>query len=82
MTLAEQIYELVKTLPPDQASEVLTFAEFLRAKHSSEAPSNPSVDQIPWSDFIYSLAGAWGQDFPNLEEIREELGQDILRESL
>jgi hypothetical protein len=82
MTLAEQIYELVKTLPPDQASEVLTFAEFIRAKNSNEFPSPASVNQMPWSDFIYSLAGAWGQDFPSLEEIREELGQDIQRERL
>jgi Protein of unknown function (DUF2281) len=82
MTLAEQIYELVKTLPPEQASEVLTFAEFIRAKNSNEVLLRASVDQIPWSDFIYSLAGAWEQDFPNLEEIREELGQDIQRERL
>ncbi|WP_228043655.1 DUF2281 domain-containing protein [Dolichospermum sp. LEGE 00246] len=33
MTIAEQIYALVKTLPPDQADEILTFAEFIRAKH-------------------------------------------------
>jgi len=33
MSIAERIYELVKTLPQNQASEVLTFVEFIRAKH-------------------------------------------------
>ena len=32
MTIAEQIYTLVKDLPPEQASEVLTFAELIRTK--------------------------------------------------
>ena len=33
MTLAEQIYTIVKTLPPGQASQVLTFAEAIRSQH-------------------------------------------------
>jgi hypothetical protein len=82
MTLAEQIYALVKTLPPEQASEVLTFAESFRAKHSDEHLSVQADDQAAWANFVYSLAGAWGQDFPDLEEIRKDSGQDIDRESL
>ncbi|WP_244944981.1 DUF2281 domain-containing protein [Nostoc sphaeroides] len=35
MNIAEQIYALVKSLPQEQASEVLTFAEFTRTKHLS-----------------------------------------------
>ncbi|BAP57320.1 hypothetical protein THII_3023 [Thioploca ingrica] len=32
MTLAEQVYEVAKTLPTNQASEVLDFIYFLKAK--------------------------------------------------
>jgi hypothetical protein len=69
MTIAEQIYALVKSLPPDQASEVLTFAF-------------NAVDSMDWSELVYSLAGAWGEDFPALEVIRAESGQDTVREIL
>ncbi len=34
MTIAEQIYTIVKNLPQDQANEILAFAEFIRTKHS------------------------------------------------
>jgi hypothetical protein len=43
MTLAEQIYLLVKTLPPEQAGEVLTFAEFIVTKHQNV---NQSISQV------------------------------------
>ncbi|MEG4035991.1 hypothetical protein QUA03_19420 [Microcoleus sp. S36b_A4] len=33
MTIIEQIYAIVKTLPQNQASEILTFAELIRAKY-------------------------------------------------
>ncbi|WP_238393373.1 DUF2281 domain-containing protein [Myxacorys almedinensis] len=33
MSIAEQIYAIVKSLPQEQASEILTYAEFIRAKH-------------------------------------------------
>ncbi|MBO1064335.1 MULTISPECIES: DUF2281 domain-containing protein [Nostocales] len=82
MTIAEQIYALVKTLPPDQADEILTFAEFICAKHLNNSQNVENIDQLPWSEFVYSLAGTWKDDFPTLEEIRTESGQDILRESL
>ena len=82
MTIAEQIYALVKTLPPDQADEILNFAEFIRAKHLNNSQNVENIDQLPWSEFVYSLAGTWKDDFPTLEEIRTESGQDILRESL
>jgi len=40
------------------------------------------VDLTPWAELVYSLAGAWKEDFPTLEEIRDESEQDIQRESL
>ncbi len=83
MTIAEQIYAIVETLPKDQASEILTFALIICAKHNSANQRIDTVDSpIPWTELVYSLAGAWARDFPTLEDIRAESGQDILRESL
>ncbi|MEG3840538.1 DUF2281 domain-containing protein [Microcoleus sp. herbarium14] len=82
MTVIEQIYAIVKTLPPNQASEILTFAEFIRAKYLNGNQSTDTVDALtPWTELVYSLAGTWTEDFPTLEEIRAESGEDILRES-
>ena len=33
MSIAERIYETVKTMPEQQAAEVLDFAEYVKAKH-------------------------------------------------
>lgn len=83
MTIAEQIYAIVKTLPQNQASEILIFAEFISAKHNTANQPIGTVDSpIPWTELVYSLAGAWARDFPTLEEIRAQSGQDILRENL
>ncbi|MCC3404950.1 MAG: DUF2281 domain-containing protein [Microcoleus sp. PH2017_10_PVI_O_A] len=83
MTIAEQIYAIAKILPKDQASEILTFAEFVCAKHLSANQQTDTVDSpIPWAEFVFSLAGTWGKDFPSIEDIRAESGQDILGESL
>jgi hypothetical protein len=57
MTIAEQIYELVKSLPQEQASEILTFAEFIRAKHLNANQPIDTVAPLPWAEFVYSLAG-------------------------
>ena len=82
MTVIEQIYAIVKTLPQNQASEILTFAEFVRAKYLNANQSTDTVDDLtPWQEVVYSLAGTWAEDFPTLEEIRAESGEDILRES-
>ena len=82
MTVIEQIYAIVKTLPQNQASEILTFAEFIHAKYLNGNQSTDTVDPLtPWQELVYSLAGTWAEDFPSLEEIRAESGEDILRES-
>ena len=83
MTIAEQIYTLVKTLPQEQASEVLAFVEFICAKHlNANQPSSTVNSSIPWAELVNSLAGAWANEFPTLEDIRAGSGRDILRESL
>ncbi|MEG4967499.1 DUF2281 domain-containing protein [Microcoleus sp. B6-A1] len=80
--MIEQIYAIVKTLPENQASEILTFAEFIRAKYPNDNQSTDTVDSLtPSTELVYSLAGTWAEDFPTLEQIRAESGEDILRES-
>ncbi|MEG4395737.1 MULTISPECIES: DUF2281 domain-containing protein [unclassified Microcoleus] len=82
MTIIEQIYAIVKTLPENQASEILTFAELIRAKYLNENQSTDTVGSLtPSTELVYSLAGTWAEDFPTLEQIRAESGEDILRES-
>ena len=83
MTIAEQIYAIVKTLPQDHASEILTFAEFIRAKHSNaNQPISTVESPVPWTELVNALAGTWNEDFPTLEDIRASSGENILRESL
>lgn len=79
MTIAEQIYTLVQSLPQDKASQVLMFAESMQSELGSRSGH---VDERPWAEFVYSLAGAWSDDFPHIEEIRENAGQDVVRETL
>ena len=77
MTIAEQIYAIVQTLPQDEAREILTFAEFICAKHLNANQPIGTVDSpIPWTEFVYSLAGVWAKDFPTLADIRAESGSD------
>jgi hypothetical protein len=78
MSIAEQIYALVKALPQEQASEVLTFVEFVRHK---ERRSTDAIDSASWEELVFSLAGSWADDFPGIEDIRGT-GQDVQRESL
>lgn len=81
MSIAEQIYELVKSLPPAQASEVLSFAEALHAKCVNLRQTARAGASDPWAELVDSLAGAWKEDFPSLQDIRGS-SEDILRESL
>ncbi|MFM5888955.1 MAG: DUF2281 domain-containing protein [Dolichospermum sp.] len=81
MTIADQIYALVKTLPPVQAEEILNFAEFIRNKHLNTNQNINNSQNLSWEELVYSLAGSWKDDFPSLEEIRSSTGEDVLRES-
>jgi hypothetical protein len=42
MTTADRIYELLNTLPPEQANEVLDFAEFLQQKAVQKSQLTPT----------------------------------------
>ncbi|WP_353931181.1 DUF2281 domain-containing protein [Okeanomitos corallinicola TIOX110] len=81
MTIADQIYALVKTLPPAQAEGILNFAEFIRNKHLNTNQNINDSQNLSWEELVYSLAGTWKDDFPSLEEIRSSAGEDVLRES-
>lgn len=70
MTSAERVYELVKDMPPNQISEILNFAEFIKQKSTSKnseasttnskepqlQPLMVSKGYVPdgWKDAIYS----------------------------
>ncbi len=59
MTIAEQIYSLVKTLPQDQVSEILTFAEYICSKNlAADQPSDTEEAQF-WDELVSALAGSW-----------------------
>lgn len=48
MTIAEQIYTLVKTLPQDEANEILTFAEYIKSKHENGVqPTDLEEPELP-----------------------------------
>lgn len=66
MNIAEQIYALVKSLPQEQAREVLSFAEFIRNKNLNDKQPIGTVDSVSWAEFVYSLTGTWKEDFPSL----------------
>lgn len=53
-----------------QLSQSKWIANLIREKLQSE-----------WPDSIVALSGSW-DDFPSLEEIRAELGQDSAREQM
>lgn len=85
MATAETIYELVKKLPDEQINLVLGFIQFL-LKGEWILPATPETDsagetsqQLPWPELVQSLSGAWA-DFPSLDDIRNEQGQDYPRE--
>ena len=79
MTVAEQIYELVRALPEEKAAEVLTFAKSIREKQMSQ--KSPSLEQISaWHQFLDSIDPADWEDFPTAEEIRANQGEDAPRE--
>ncbi|WNV04105.1 DUF2281 domain-containing protein [Candidatus Methylospira mobilis] len=62
--IAEKIFEAVKTLPDQQAAEVLDFAEFLKARQASQRTNalEESSNTDDWSDFE-QFAGAWSGKF-------------------
>jgi hypothetical protein len=72
MSTAETIYELVKTLPEEQANLVLRFTQFVRqqASQPQERPAATSSEDLSaWSTLVHELSGSWS-DFPEPEALR------------
>lgn len=82
MSTADTIYELVKTLPEEQANLVLKFTQFIQQEslqpYSAADVSTPEKLQS-WRMLVQELSGAWA-DFPSAEELRASLGRDLARE--
>ena len=57
-------------------------AEFTCSKNLNPNQIVNDSANLSWTELVYSRAGTRKDDFPSLEEIRSEAGQDILRESL
>lgn len=55
-TIAEQIYEVVKTLPERQAAEVLDFAEQAKARHPAQPPMVADGDREALCAELQALA--------------------------
>jgi len=49
--IAEQVFEAIKTLPDQDAAEVLDFVEFLKAKRREKALANPDRHQYDGAAF-------------------------------
>ena len=64
MTIAERIYETVKSMPEQQAAEVLDFAEFLMKKRCSSEP-DLSVEE---SRKLSAEMQAWVESQPQQPE--------------
>jgi hypothetical protein len=84
MSTAEKVYELVKTLSEEQAKLVLKFAQVVqqRGRQSKTASEGQASENIQsWHTLVQELSGSW-PDFPSAEELRDNLGQNLRRESL
>lgn len=74
MSTADTIYELVKTLPEEQANLVLMFTQFVR-QQVSQPPGIPKTtsaeDLSAWLTLVHELSGTWS-DFPDPEVLRAD----------
>jgi Protein of unknown function (DUF2281) len=90
MTAVEQLYQLIQTLPEQQVSEVLNFAEFLRQRQVSPPRpiSEPTTRTVNGEKSIDPLANLRNSAFigcinddSNLAENSETLAYQILSQS-
>ncbi|HEY9643124.1 MAG TPA: DUF2281 domain-containing protein [Coleofasciculaceae cyanobacterium] len=73
MGTPEKIYELVKTLPENQAAEILDFAEFLLYKSKLRTEQNETQKEAPQSGRLLSDYAGVLKDSPNFNEDPVEL---------
>ncbi|MGD1901367.1 MAG: DUF2281 domain-containing protein [Geitlerinemataceae cyanobacterium] len=84
MTEVEEINEIVRSLPDDRVQEVLLFARTVLKKHEldTDTPEEKAAQQAEWHELVQSMAGAWADQYPDLEEIRAGEVADAPREHL
>lgn len=73
MKVADRIYELVKTLPEEQASEVLTFIESLRQKTDVQLGQSTTLKDVTQPGRLLSDYAGILNDSPNFNEDPVEL---------
>lgn len=80
MTVAEQVYEIVKQLPEDKVAEVLAFAKSIE-QQALKARISDAERMADWHRFLDSIDPADWEDFPSLEEIRSWPSENAPKES-
>lgn len=75
MNTAERIYEMVKTLPDEQAIEVLGFVETLQVR-SPHRPAAYSSANDPSKTLDFRQAAGLGQEMWSRVEVEEYVQQE------
>jgi hypothetical protein len=80
--IAEKIFAAIKTLPEQQAAEVLDFAEFLQAKRTQGAPgATPFKDEemtvspeehAAWVEQMRAITAVQPMTYTTVEDLRRE----------
>ena len=78
-TVIETIVSKLQRLSITKLQIILEFVNFLDWQES-RAATYSQEQKSAWSTLVKECAGAW-PDFPTSEEIRENMGQDLPRES-
>jgi hypothetical protein len=64
-----------------EATLVFTTTESSKVSELDKSSLPSLADSLSWTELVRSLAGAWSEDFPSLQEIRTG-ALDVERESL
>ena len=80
MTIAsEEILDQFDRLRDPEKFEVAA-AILKRLTAAFNQPNSASFQE--WKQVVFRLAGSWGEEFPSLDQIREDRGQDLPREMM
>ncbi|MEM6255441.1 MAG: hypothetical protein AAF821_21210 [Cyanobacteria bacterium P01_D01_bin.156] len=78
--LIENIVDKLKRLSVTKLQMILDFANFLYWQESQQDSSEETTTRMSdWQAFVDEYAGTW-TDFPMAEELRQNMGQDVVRE--
>ncbi|MBT9314004.1 hypothetical protein [Leptothoe spongobia] len=78
--LIETIVDKLRRLSVSQLQIILEFVNFLDWQATQKSKTQEHLDaQAEWQAVVEECAGAW-PDFPTAEELRANMGQDVVRE--